>query len=469
MSPDNLSADNSSVRNPEENPKAVIPRPQNNPANFPAGDLDYISSSKAAVLQQSPKGGQYLLWAVVLFFVVFFIWAAWAELDEFARGEGRVIPSQHVQIVQNLEGGIVEELYVREGQQVERNQPLLRISDTQFSSSLGEAKVTLDRLEIKSLRLRAEAEGKPFVIPQEHRWPAFLVDQEMAFYQSRQAELNSSREVFQQQETQKRQEVLELQAKQKQLQKSYALLERELELTRPLAEQGAISPVELLRLERQGNDLHGELEAARLALPRAEAGLNEAREKLANVELVYRREAREELNETTLEMSRLTETSGALADRVERTLVRSPVAGTVKQLLVKTIGGVIQPGMDIVEIVPSEEKLLIEARIRPADIAYLHPGQKAKIKFSAYDFSVMGGLDGELVHISPDTIVDDEGNSFYLVRVETNGIFKSPTGVELPIIPGMTVSVDILTGKKTLLDYLLKPILKTKELALRER
>lgn len=469
MSPDNLSVDNLSARKPEKNPEAVIPRPQNNSTHFPAGDLDYISSSKAAILQQSPKGGQYMLWAVALFFVVFFIWAAWAELDEFARGEGRVIPSQHVQIVQNLEGGIVEELYVREGQQVQRHQPLLRISDTQFSSSLGEAKVTLDQLEIKSLRLRAEAEGKPFVIPQDHRWPAFLVDQETAFYQSRQAELDSSREVFQQQETQKRQEVLELQAKEKQLQKSFDLLERELELTRPLAEQGAISPVELLRLERQANDLHGELEAARLALPRAEAGLNEAREKLANVELVYRREAREELNETTLEMSRLTETSGALADRVERTLVRSPVAGTVKQLLVKTIGGVIQPGMDIVEIVPSEEKLLIEARIRPADIAYLHPGQKAKIKFSAYDFSIMGGLDGELVHISPDTIVDDEGNSFYLVRVETNGIFKSPTGIELPIIPGMTVSVDILTGKKTLLDYLLKPILKTKELALRER
>lgn len=450
-------------------PDASTPPPENTSSSFQAGDLNYISSSRAAVLQQSPKGGQYLLWAVALFFVVFVIWAAWAELDEFARGEGRVIPSQYVQIVQNLEGGILAELYVGEGQRVDRHQPLLRISDTQFSSSLREASVTLDQLEIRSLRLRAEAEGKPFIIPEDSQWPDLLVHQQQAFYQSRQAELQSSQEVFHQQEAQKRQEVSELKAKREQLEKSYALLEKELELTRPLAEQGAISPVELLRLERQANDLHGELEAARLALPRVQAGLKEVQEKLANVELVFRSEARKELNEATLEMSRLNETSEALADRVERTLVRSPVAGTVKRLLVKTIGGVIQPGMDIVEIVPSEEKLLIEARIRPADIAFLHPGQKAKVKFTAYDFSIMGGLDGELVHISPDTIVDEEGNSFYLVRVETSRAFKSPDGRELPIIPGMTVSVDILTGQKTLLDYLLKPILKTKQLALRER
>ncbi len=242
-----------------------------------------------------------------------------------------------------------------------------------------------------------------------------------------------------------------------------------MELTRPLVSEGAVSEVELLRLERQLNDLNGELEAAKLALPRVESSLIEAEEKLRNVTLVFRREAREQMNEITLELSRLTETSEALVDRVKRTVVTSPVTGTVKRLLVNTIGGVIQPGMDIAEIVPSEETLLIEAKIRPSDIAYLHPGQEAKVKFTAYDFSVMGGLDGKVVHISPDTIMDEQNESFYLVRVETSRVFTGPDGTELPIIPGMTVSVDVLTGEKTVLDYLLKPILKTKQLALRER
>jgi adhesin transport system membrane fusion protein len=169
------------------------------------------------------------------------------------------------------------------------------------------------------------------------------------------------------------------------------------------------------------------------------------------------------------ELSRLKETSSALSDRVDRQIVRSPVAGTVKRLLITTLGGVIQPGMDILEIVPSEDSLQVEARIRPADIAFLHPGQKAMVKVTAYDFAVHGSLQGEVVHISPDTIVDEEGDSYYLVRVETDLSYLGREESPLPIIPGMTVSVDVLTGEKTILDYILKPILKTKQLALRER
>ncbi len=431
-------------------------------------DLDYVSSARAAILVQSPKGGRQLLWAIIVFFSALFLWAAWAELDEFSRGEGKIIPSQHIQVIQNLEGGILAELYVSEGESVERGQELLRIDDTRFSSSLREASVTLEQLQIKSERLRAEADGREFDTLGK-RWTPQLVAQEQAFYKSRFQEQQSNTAVLKQQEAQKNQEVSELTAKKEQLKRSFDLLNRELELTRPLANSGAISEVELLRLERQVNDLQGELSSAELALPRARSSLEEAKEKLANAYLVFRRQAREELNEVTNELARLTETSSALADRVQRTLVRSPVAGTVKRLLVKTIGGVIQPGMDMVEVVPSEEILLIEAKVRPSDIAFLHPGQKAKVKFTAYDFSIMGGLSGEVVHISPDTIVDEKGDSFYLVRVETNRVFTGPDGTELPIISGMIVSVDILTGKKTILDYILKPILKTKQLALRER
>ncbi|ABD80554.1 HlyD family type I secretion periplasmic adaptor subunit [Saccharophagus degradans] len=436
---------------------------------LPPADLDYITSARAAVLEQSPKGGRYVLWAVVVFFVVTVLWASWAELDEFARGEGKVIPSQYVQVVQNLEGGILAELYVREGERVARGEKLLRIDDTQFASSLREAGVTLAQWELKSMRLRAESNGEAFKPEIKKGWPQFLVDQELAYYQSRQQELAGNKEIYDQQLTQRKQELAELEARKEQLQRSYNLLNQELQMTRPLVSQGAISEVELLRLERQVNDLLGELEAAQLAIPRVKSSLDEAKEKLASVDIVFRREAQEELNKVTLELSRLQETSEALVDRVKRTMVISPVAGTVKQLLVKTIGGVIQPGMDIVEIVPSEEIMLVEARVRPADIGYLHPGQKAKVKFSAYDFSVMGGLDGEVVHISPDTIQDEDGDSFYLVRIETSRTFIGPDGRELPIIPGMTVSVDILTGKKTILDYLLKPILKTKQLAMSER
>lgn len=436
---------------------------------IPNDDLDFMSSASAAVLQQAPQGGRILLWSICLFVVFFIFWAALANVDEFTRGEGKVIPSQYIQVIQNLEGGILAELNVQEGDTVERGQTLLRMDDKRFASSLREADVTLSQLQIASVRLKAEAEGIVFTLEDPDQFDSRVLAREKALYQSRQNELVSNRQVFTQQVKQKQQELSELIAKRNQFGESYRLLNKELELTKPLADSGAISEVELLRLERQVNDLYGDLEASKLAVPRAQAALEESKEKLSNVDIVFRREARQQLGEMTLELSQLTESSGALADRVQRTQVTSPVAGTVKRLLVKTIGGVIQPGMDIAEIVPSEEVLLVEAKIRPSDIAYLHPGQAAKVKFTAYDFAVMGGLEGQVVHISPDTIVDEEGESYYLVRVETNKVFIGPDGLELPIISGMTVSVDILTGKKTILDYILKPILKTKQLALRER
>ncbi|MCV6614352.1 MAG: HlyD family type I secretion periplasmic adaptor subunit, partial [Cellvibrionaceae bacterium] len=382
-------------------------------------DLDYMSSAAAAVLQQSPRGGQQLLWAICIFFVVAVVWASLAYVDEFTRGEGKVIPSSHVQVVQNLEGGIVAEIYVREGQIVEAGQELLRIDDTQFSSSLREADVTLEQLKAKATRLEMEAEGKAF--------PSKAIDgvgevawaQEAALFSSRRSEQESNSQVLKQQVAQRRQELNELRARRDQHRRSHKLLDQELQMSRPLVASGAMSQVELLRIERQVNDLYGELKGAELAIPRAESSLQEARDKLSSSKLAFRSEARKELADVRLELQRLSESSGALQDRVKRTMITSPVAGTIKQVLVTTIGGVIQPGMNIIEIVPTEDSLLIEAKIRPADIAFLHPGQEAIIKFTAYDFSIHGGLKGEVVHISPDTIMDEEGMSFYTVRVET--------------------------------------------------
>ncbi len=432
-------------------------------------DLDYMSSAAAAVLQQSPRGGQQLLWAICTFVVVAVVWASLAYVDEFTRGEGKVIPSSQVKVVQHQEGGIVSELFVREGQTVKAKEPLLRLDDTQFSSSLREADVTLDQLKAKAARLSYEAEGTDFPEQPIEGVGDTVWSQERALYLSRREEQDSKDQVLVQQVSQRRQELSELEARRDQHQRSYRLLDKELQISKPLVNSGAMSQVELLRLERQVNDLYGELKGAELAIPRAESSLQEARDKLHGAQLSFANESRKELADVRLELQRLSESSGALEDRVDRTLVVSPVAGTIKQVMVNTIGGVIQPGMDLIKIVPTEDRLLVEAKIRPTDIAFLHPGQEAIVKFTAYDFSIHGGLKGKVTHISPDTIVDEEGESFYTVRVETEEAYLGNEDKPLPIIPGMTVSVDVLTGEKTVLDYILKPILKTKQLALRER
>ncbi len=433
-------------------------------------DLAYTSSASAAILHQTPKGGQQLLWAIVIFIVVMLTWSSLAYVDEFTRGEGRVIPSQYVQIVQNLEGGIIDEVFVTQGQTVTRGQPLLRLDDKRFSFSLRETEVNQSQLLSKTLRLKAEAEGAPF--PEDELTALVsknVVSAEKALYFARAQELSSGNKVILQQTAQKRQELSEWRAKFQRLRRSYRLLKSELDLTSPLVAQGAVSQVEVLQLRRQLNDVQGEMNAAQLAIPRIESSLSESEQTLAAAESAFRSRSQAEYSEVKSELNRLNESSQAIADQVDRTLVVSPVAGTIKQLFVKTLGGVIQPGRDLVAIVPTEDKLRVEARVSPADIAFMHPKQKAVIKFTAYDFSIHGGLSGEVVNISPDTITDEEGNSFYIVQIETERSFLGTEVNPKPIIAGMTVSVDILTGKKTVLDYILKPILKTKQLALRER
>lgn len=432
-------------------------------------DLDYMSSAAAAVLQQSPKGGQQLLWAIATFFVVVVVWASLAYVDEFTRGEGKVIPSSQNKIIQNLEGGIVAELYVKSGDKVQAGQKLLRIDDTQFSSELRGSDGTVEKLKAKMARLSAEADGRNLLEDAEQGIGAEAWSEAYKLFVSRYSEQHSRDQILVQQISQKRQELNELKSKRDQHFRSYNLMKRELEYTSPLVKSGAVSQVELLRLERQVNDLRGELSSAELAIPRAKSAMQEAKDKLESSKFAFQSEARKELNEVRLEMQRMEDNSDALEDKVNRTLVISPVAGTIKTVNINTIGGVLQPGMDIVEIVPTEDSLMVEAKIKPSDIAYMHPGQKAIVKVTAYDFAIHGGLAGELVNLSPDTIVDEEGNSFYLVRVKTNKSYLGTDEKPLPIISGMTVSVDVMTGEKTVLDYILKPILKTKQLALRER
>ena len=392
-------------------------------------DTRFMSEARAAIVRDSSPFSVAVLYLTALFLVAAIAWAANAVLDEVAVGVGRVVPSSQVQVIQNLEGGILSQLSVVEGQVVEKNQPLLRIDDTRFTSSYREAKVKRLSLLATIARLTAEAEGAPLVFPAEVRRAApRLVKSETELFATRRRALEETIAG---------------------LKRSLDFATQEMKMTEPLVAQGAMSEVELLRLRRQVNEMQTSIDDRRNH---------------------FRATASEELTRTKNELDGLAEASVAMADRVKRTLVRSPVRGVVKKLNVTTIGAVIQPGASILEIVPLEDTLLIETQIRPDDIAFIHPGQSATVKVTAYDYSIYGGLPGVVALVSADSIVDEKkGVSFYKVLVRTNSASLEYQGKSLPIIPGMTASVDVLTGHKTVLDYLLKPVLKAHERALRER
>ena len=430
--------------------------------------VDFSTDSDVAILRQEPLRARVLLRTVYIVFALFILWAAVAQLDEVTRGEGKVIPSKQVQVLQSIDGGLVSEILVQEGQVVQANQLLIKIDETRFVSSVKENRAQYLGLLARAARLKALTDGKPFVPPPEVVKEApEIVDQEFQLFQAKQAELNAAVSIARQQLAQRQQELNEAQAKRAQAGQGYDLTSKELAVTRPLINSGAVSEVELLRLERDVSRYRGERDMASAQITRVQAAINEAQRKIEEVELNFRNEAGKELSETNAKLSSIAEGSVALSDRVKQSSIRSPVKGTVKRLLVNTVGGVVQPGKDMIEIVPLEDALLLEARVQPRDIAFLRPGQPAIVKFTAYDFAVYGGLDGTLEHIGADTVIDDKGNAFYTVRVRTN---KPGFGAaNLPIIPGMVAEVDILTGKKSVLAYLLKPVLRARNVAMTER
>jgi adhesin transport system membrane fusion protein len=399
------------------------------PAAAERADVDFMSDARAAVMQESRPLAMAVLYLTAFFIIVALAWAAYATLDEVAIGTGRVIPSSQVQLIQNLEGGILAELSVTEGKLVEKDQVLLRIDDTRFTSTVREAQARRLSLLASVARLTAEAKGGALVFPEEVRREApHLARNETELYASRRRALNEAVAG---------------------LTRSHEFASRELAMSEPLVARGAISEVEVLRLRRQVNEL--------------QTGIDERLNR-------YRAEAGEELAKHETELAGLKESAVAMEDRVKRTVMRSPVRGIVKTVHITTLGAVIQPGASILEIVPLGDTLLIEAQVRPDDIAFIRPGQPATVKVTAYDYSIYGGLPGRVEHVSADSTVDDKkGVSFYKVLVRTNASNIDHYGKLLPIIPGMTASVDILTGKKTVLDYLLKPVLKARERAMRER
>ena len=434
-------------------------------------DLDYMSETSAAALQGPPRLSHVVLWGALLFIIAFFVWAAYANIGETTVGEGRVIPSGQIQVVQNLEGGIVSEIKIKVGDVVKKNDTLLVIDDTRYKSSATENTAKDTALVAKIARLQAEVRGTGFLVPGAvARANPDLVRREQELYQTRQAEFAANTAALKQQIEQRSQEIVEKRGRVKQITSSLALLNKTIAMMRPVVKDGAMSEIELLAKEREANDLKGELDSTNDHIPRLLGAVAEARNKLQSYEAKFRADSMAELNLARAEQQGTEATGVAMKDRVERAVVRSPVNGTIKTVKVTTVGGVVQPGSDIIEIVPSEESLVIEARVKPKDIAFLRPGQDALVMLTAYDFSIYGGFPAKLEYIGADTVMDEKKqDSYYLVRVRTTTNEPRRGGKALAIIPGMTATVHIQTGEKTFLQYLLKPIIKTQELAFRER
>ena len=392
-------------------------------------DFDFMRDMQQAMVNDRQRGSLLLLLLILALLLAAGTWAYFSRLEEITRGDARIISSSREQVIQSLEGGILQEMLVREGDVVASGQPLLRIDETKARSSYQEGYSKAVGLKAAAARLRAEARGTKLLFPAD-----VLADQEIVKNET--DTFNARRQALDQ--------AVATAAS------SRALIAREISITEPMVNKGLVAETELLRLKRQFNDLQAQ----------SQERVNK-----------YRVDAANELSKVESELAQTQEILTARQDQVQRTVVTAPVRGTVKNIRMNTRGGVVPPGGDIMEIVPLEEKLLVEAKIRPHDVAFLRPGLPATVKITAYDYAIYGGLDGNVELISPDTLREEkkaEEESYYRVLVRTTNSTLTAGEQQLPIIPGMTASVEIRTGEKTVMDYILKPVLKVRE-ALRER
>jgi adhesin transport system membrane fusion protein len=425
---------------------------------------------------RTPRTSRMLLLTALGLLVTFVIWAHFAVLDEVKRGNGKVVPSRQTQVVQSLEGGIISELLVQEGSIVDKDQPLARIEDTNFASQFGEIRERRGAMAARVIRLEAETQGlKDVVFPEElNRVAPRAVMTERSVFDSHMKKLAQDIDVIQQQETQKLKEIEELRASETRFAETLVLLNRETALTRKLYEQKVVPEIEMLRSDRQATDMRGQLAVVRATMVKTDAAVQEAHSRLLNISTAFRSQAEDDLAKSRGDLAVLDENIKSAQDRVRRTELRSPVHGVVNKLNVTTIGAVVAPGASLMEIVPLDDTLLVEGRIRPQDIAFIRPDHEAVVKLSAYDSSTYGSLHGKVERISADTITDEKGDknergeTFYRVMVRTEKNHLGTTEHPLPIIPGMVATVEILTGQKSVLDYLIKPARTLRDEALRE-
>jgi adhesin transport system membrane fusion protein len=433
-------------------------------------EIDFMDDIAAVTELKPPRAAVGLLIAIAALVVFGIIWSAVARVDEIARGQGRVVPSQKIQVVQSLEGGVLQEILVREGELVKKNQVLLRISDVQFSSEERGTEARFLSLSAKKARLEAEASGKAFVVPEDIKTKApQIAANELALYQSRQKELENAYDILNDKIEKAKADMAEVNAQINRLTQSRGLLNQELSITREMVRKRAVPKLEEIRLNRELADISGQIKAESQRKTSLDAELSTAENEKKGQADKFRSQALTEMNEVETQISGLQENLKSIGDRVDRAEIRSPVDGIVNSMALNTIGGVVEPAMKLVEIVPVDDELKIVARIQPDQIAFIHPGQAAKVKITAYDAQKYGRLDGELVRIGANSVTDQEGKAFFEIEIRTTKNYLGDESAPLPITPGMVAEVDILTGKRTILEYLLKPIFRAQDRALTER
>lgn len=433
-------------------------------------ELNFLNSRSAAVIEQTALHSKVFLWIVMLTIATAIFWMDRTMLDEVVKGYGKIIPSGKIKSIQNLEGGIIKEIMVKEGDNVKQGQPLLKIEDIFYSSSHERNRLKYDELFAKSLRLKAEAFGKLFIVPDKmDKSLSELVEKERSLYESNQQQLYKNLQVLGSQKLQHYDKLEELQTHHIELTEAMNLVQEQININLPLVERKIVSEVDFLRLKQEKNSVQQSLTKTRFAEKTIKSVIEETQITLDGALLAFQNEAKEELNSIDAEMQRIKESQLALKDQVKRTLIHSPVTGVVKIMHVNTIGGVVQPGREIVDILPTGDTLLVEVRIHPKDIAFIYPDQRAVVKLTAYDFSIYGGLNGKVIRISPDSITESDGTTYYDVWIETDRNYLGTKDAPLKLIPGMVVDTDIITGKKSILSYIIGPVLKTTENALKER
>ena len=456
------------------------PRPAAGPARRPRRpapteweETELIQDIKEASKRQSSRLARLLLRAMILMFVTFVAWAAFFNIEEVTRGDGKVVASSQTQVVANLEGGIVNAVLVREGDRVEKGQALLRLDNAPAQAQYRDNRAKYFSLTAQVARLTAELSGAMVDFPQElAREAPEVVRQESALMIARRQQLEAQMQILREQRKQRQQELIDLRGKAVKLGQQLRLTQEQLDILEPLAAEGLAPRVDVIRAQREMTGTETDLDSARNQIPRAEAAVGEAERKLDERMATFKAETQKELNERRTLLEGVTELQSSDRDRIRRTELVAPMRGTVKQIYVKTVGGVVKAGQDVIELVPVEDTLLVEIKVRPSDVGFVHLGQHASVKVTAFDYALYGQLNAKVEDISADSIVDERdksGEAFFRVRLRTEKTTVGTDARPLPIHPGMTVSADIQTGERTVLTYLMKPIFKTLTSAMGER
>lgn len=432
-------------------------------------ELEFMDQLEAAARMKPHAASNIMLYSVTALIVFFIVWASASKIEELTRGQGQVVPTQEIQFIQSLEGGILQELLVGQGDRVTKGQVLMRLSDVVSSSEERGTEAKSDSLKLKKSRLEAESEGKEFVVPEDlmKKIPD-IAQSELDLYRSRQQELKNAVSILEDKIAKVEADMDETQAQVNRLSSSRGSLQQELSITRDMVAQKAVSKLEQIRLEREVNDVSGQINASQERIGGLKSELSAAQKQKADQGDRFRSQALTELSEVKTQIAQLSESLKSIGDRVSRAELKAPVDGIVNNIAVRTIGGVIEPAQRLIEIVPVDDQLKVVARVLPSDIAFLKVGQAVKVKISAYDSQRYGSLDGKLVRVGASSVSDNDGNVFFEIEVRTDKNYLGTPEAPLPITPGMVATTEVITGKRTIMAYLLKPFLHARDNALRE-